>query len=289
MPVRPPSLQSVAAFEAAARHQSFAKAADELNLTHGAISHAIRKLEARLGQTLFERRGRGVALTADGRSLAARVRLSLNLLGDAFAPAANDRQRLRVSLMPSVASRILIPRLAELQAALPGLELDLRCSSALADLAGGEADVAVRFGPGGWAGVQALALADERLVPVASPDFRGGRPPRSVEDLLDCPVIRHPESAWRLWLDPLGIDEARLPTGLAVDDAGAVLDAAAAGCGVALARVRLAEPDLAAGRLVRLFEREVSAEYGYWCVWNGGSPKRRLIEAFAERLRALMA
>jgi LysR family transcriptional regulator, glycine cleavage system transcriptional activator len=280
MPVRPPSLRSIAAFEAAARHQSFTRAASELNLTTGAISHAIKVLEQRLGRQLFERSGRQVILTADGLSLASRVRLSLALLSDAFDVAPwLSRDRLIVSALPFVAERILLPSLAALKEALPGIAIDLVCSSTLADLAT-EADVAVRFGPGGWNGVQSRLLANERLFPVASPTYRGGALPRVPEELRDCEIIHHPESAWRLWLDPVGLSAGDLRSSLWIDDSSLVLEAAADGHGIALARGRLAKRDLESGRLVRLFEQDVSAEYSYWAVWSGTSPKRRLIEAF---------
>lgn len=287
MPVRPPSLRSIAAFEAAARHASFTKAADELNLTPGAISHAIKALEQRLNQTLFTRDGRSVALTADGRTLAARVRLSLALLGDAFDTAPpRARNRLVVSTLSVIAGRILLPRLDELKAALPGVALDFRCSTALADF-DREVDVAIRFGPGGWRGVQTRFLANETLFPVVSPDYNGGKWPATQADLSGHLLIHHPESSWRLWLDPaLPLPE---PAGnaLYIDHSGLVLDAAAEGQGIALARGRLAEGDIKAGRLIRLFEREAPAEYSYWAVWSGSSAKQPLIAAFVDAAAGL--
>jgi LysR family glycine cleavage system transcriptional activator len=282
MPVRPPSLRSVAAFEAAARHASFTRAADELNLTTGAISHAIKSLEARLGRALFERSGRRVVLTTHGQTLLARVRLSLGLLRDAFDVAPwVARDRLIVTMLASVAKKYLVPRLGELEAALPGVVLDLRCSDALADLSS-EADIAIRFGPGAWSGVESRFLGEERLFPVASPDYRGGTLPASPEALYGCDLIHHPESNWRLWLDPLGLDADRLPVSLIVDDAGLVIDAAVQGLGVALARKHLVQDELRTGRLVRLFEHDVAAEYSYWAVWNGGSAKRVVIAGFVD-------
>src|SRR3954466_3753948 len=134
MAVRPPSLRSIAAFEAAARHASFTKAADELNLTPGAISHAIKALEQRLGQTLFDRKGRAVALSASGRTLAAKVRVSLGLLADAFDAAPwRALDRLVVSTTASIAQKILLPQLAALQQSVPHARLDLRASDTLAD------------------------------------------------------------------------------------------------------------------------------------------------------------
>ena len=276
------------AFAALARRGSFTLAAKDLFLTQSAVSHAIKALETRLDRRLFERSGRKVALTSDGRSLAARVRLSLSLLGDAFDVSPwLSRDRLVLSTLPSVADKILLPRLGGLREALPELMLELRCSVALADL--DEVDVAIRFGPGGWSALQSRHLADERLFPVASPAYRGGALPADAGGLRDCQLIHHPESHWRLWLDPLGLAVADFPSWLAVDDSALVLEAAAAGHGVALARGRLAAADLASGRLVRLFDHEVAAEYGYWAVWSGSSPRRALVERFVDWAAAAFA
>lgn len=284
MAIRPPSLRAISAFEAAARHQSFARAARELNLTTSAVSHAIRGLEAQLRTKLFDRVGRKVALTSEGQTLAVRVRLSLTLLGDAFDTSPwLRRDRLVVSTLASVASRIA-PLLTDVRRALGDIDLELRCDSALADLTADDVDVAIRFGPGGWSGLQARHLLDEALFPVAGPQFRGGDLPRTIEALRDCALIRHPESTWRLWLDPLGHEPADFPTSLTIDDLGVALEVARQGKGIALARSWLVRDDLKAGRLIRLFDHEVSAEYSYWAVWNGGSPKRALIGDFVDWL-----
>jgi LysR family glycine cleavage system transcriptional activator len=289
MPARPPSLRAIAAFEAAARHQSFTRAAAELNLTTGAVSHAIRALETRLDCPLFHRSGRRVALTAGGQALASRIRLSIALLDEVFDLAPWLRHdRLAVTTLASIAEKILLPALAGLTAAMPEVAFDLRCSSALADL-DGDVDVAIRFGPGGWHGLEARHLADERLFPVASPHYRGGALPRRLEELADCDLIRHSDSHWQLWLDPVGMSFKDLRSTLAIDDASLVLDAAAAGHGIALARARLVQPDLDSGRLVRLFEHDVAAEYAYWAVWSGSSPKRELIRTFVDRVKAAFA
>lgn len=289
MPARPPSLRAISAFEAAARHQSFAKAALELNLTTSAVSHAIKGLEARLHTRLFDRIGRKVALTAEGQTLAVRVRLSLSLLGDAFdASPWLRRDRLVISTLASIAGRVA-PLLSDFQQRCGDVELDLRCGSALADLAAGDVDVAIRFGPGGWTGLQARHLADEILFPVASPSYRGGALPRSIEELHGCRLIRHPESTWRLWLHPLGLNPGDFPSTLSIDDLGVALEVARRGQGVALARSWLVRDDLKSGRLVRLLDHQVSAEYSYWAVWSGGSARRALIGAFVEWLAPLFA
>lgn len=289
MPARPPSLRSIAAFEAAARHQSFTRAAAELNLTTGAVSHAIRGLENRLDRALFNRSGRRVSLTASGQALASRIRLSIALLDDVFDLAPWLRHdRLVVTTLSSIAEKILLPALTHLKRAMPGVMFDLRCSSDLADFEG-DVDVAIRFGPGGWHGLDSRHLAEERLFPVASPHFRGGDLPQSLEDLSGCELIRHPDSNWQLWLDPVGLDFKNLRSTLSIDDSSLVLEAAAAGHGLALARARLAQPDLESGRLVRLFDHDVDAEYAYWAVWAGSSPKRDLIRDFVDWMKTAFA
>ncbi len=289
MPARPPSLRSITAFEAAARHQSFTKAAAELNLTTGAVSHAIRALETRLDRRLFHRSGRRVSLSADGQALASRIRLSIALLDDVFdlAPWLR-RDRLVVTTLSSIAQRILLPALPGLNRAMPEVSFDLRCSSVLAEF-DGDVDVAIRFGPGGWHGLEARHLANERLFPVASPQYRNGALPRTPEDLAGCDLIRHADSNWQLWLNPVGLNARDLRAPLEIDDASVVLDAAAAGLGIALARARLVQPDLDSGRLVRLFDPDVEAEYSYWAVWSGSSPKRDLIRAFVALMKEAFA
>ena len=281
MAVRPPSLRSIAAFEAAARHASFTRAADELNLTPGAISHAIRALEERLGQQLFMRTGRAVKLTPAGQTLAARVRLSLGLLTDAFeAVPWRSRDRLIVSTTHSIGQKILAPILGELQEACGGARLDIRCTDALADFEDG-VDVAIRFGPGGWRGVESRKLGTEELFPVVGANY-GRALPETQADLASHLLIHHPESGWRLWLDPDQPDPTVSAGALYVDSALMVLDAAASGVGIGLARGRLAAADLVSGRLLRILERAAPAEYSYWVVWNGSSPKLPLITGFVD-------
>ena len=287
MPVRPPSLRSIAAFEAAARHASFTKAADDLNLTPGAISHAIKALEQRLGQKLFDRGGRSVALTAAGQTLAARVRLSLGLLSDAFETMPwRAHDRLVISTIGSIAHKLLLPNLAAIHDACPGVSLDIRCSTALATFDDG-VDVAIRFGPGGWRGLQSRFLADESLFPVVSPDYRGGAWPANQDELAGHVLIHHPESSWRLWLDPDAPDPTRSGPALHLDDSTLVIETAAAGYGIALARGLLVRDDLRDGRLVRILDRSVPAEYGYWAVWSGSSRKQQMIAAFASAVAPL--
>lgn len=285
MVARPPSLRAVSAFEAAARHQSFSRAAEELALTHGAISHAIRGLEARLNVQLFERHGRGVSLTEPGRVFAGRVRLSLGLLAEAFETRPwVEGTRLTVSVLPSFGMRVLAPRLADFQVRHPEISLVLRAGWALADLTDGAVDVGLRYGPGGWVGVSAVRLAKETLFPVASPAVAGGL--RTPGDLADRELLGHPEFPWAPWFAAAGLDWPEPRPRLTIDESVLLLDAAAAGAGVALARSMLVEADLASGRLVRPFAVEVASDYAYWFVWDPASPKQAAIGAFRDWLAA---
>lgn len=280
MPARPPSLRAIAAFEAAARHQSFAKAADELNLTHGAISHAIRGLEDRLGNELFDRQGRGVALTDAGRILAGRVRLGIGLLSDAFDTKPwIERSRLVVSTLPGFATRFLAPRLHRFRERHPDIDLEVGSSWSLAPIGDRKIDIGLRYGPGGWAGLSAVKLAEESMFPVVSPFY--GRPlPQTPRELLGHDLIGHSHFPWRLWFAEAGLTTGEPKTALFVDDSALVLDLAAAGAGIALARSLLVQGDLDTGRLRRLFDFEVKADYSYWMVWNPVSPKLANIELF---------
>lgn len=287
MAVRPPSLRSLAAFEAAARHGSFARAAAEMNLTPGAISHAIRSLETRLGGDLFERVGRGVALTPLGGAFAARVRVGLSLIADAVEPTpASATDRLVVSALPSIAAKLLTPGLAAFQSAFPGVRLEIRSDSTLEGFERGDVDVAIRFGPGSWAGLKSRILSGDQFVPVASPAYLERHPVMATADLASARILHDSESSWRLWQEVHG-PVAALPRTLQIDDAALLVDAAVGGHGVALAREVVARRDLAAGRLRELFDRRMPTTYVYACVWSGNTRKEKLVLRFVEWLEEL--
>ena len=150
-----PHMQALRAFEAAARTRSLSRAAESLHLTHGAISHQIKALEAELGVSLVERAGRGIRLTEVGERFAGQVRSALAELADAVREArdrSNPRQ-LRVSVMPSFAARWLLPRIGRFIAAHPEVDLDVRASSTLVDFRRDDVDVAVRYGSGHYPGL----------------------------------------------------------------------------------------------------------------------------------------
>ena len=175
---RPP-LHALQGFVAAARSGNLSRAADTLHLTVSALSHQIRGLEERVGQQLFVRNARGVALTADGRQLYERVAVHFDALEQALRPFRVRRDDvLTISLMPSFASSWLVPRLPRFLAAHPQLEINLQSSSALVDFERvTSVDAGIRFGRGQWPGLRAVHLMDDWVTPAASPAWlseRGG-------------------------------------------------------------------------------------------------------------------
>ncbi len=263
---RLPSLQTLRALDAAARHGSYSRAADEMGLTHGAVSHRIRALEADLGTALFRRDGNGMAATADAQRLLVTVRQALELLDTAFATARPAHAQVLVSLLPSFASRWLMPRVGAFRAANPDIDLRFDARLELARLGPGGADCAVRYGVGGWPDMRCQRLAGERLFPVCAPTYRDRLGLRQPADLARATLLHHDRQLWLPWLRAAGLDWPE-PTGGAIfSDTGLLLDAAVAGEGVALARALLVAGDLAHGRLVRLFPHEVADRYAYYLV-----------------------
>jgi len=263
-----PSIQTLRAFEAAGRHQSYTRAAEELRVTHGAISHRMQDLRRLTGTTLFQRNGNRMVPSEQGNLFLARVRYALQILEQAFdIPRRSPKARLRVSVLPAFASLWLVARVGRFRAEHPGIEIDLQATADLVEV-GGNIDLAVRYGPGGWPGVQSRRLTGETLFPVCSPEYRQRFAIETPMDMERCTLLRHPWQPWGPWLQraALRIDE---PTrGPSYSDAGLLLQAAAAGEGIALGRGLLATDDLRAGRLVRPFDIEIDDAYAYFAVWK---------------------
>jgi len=274
MTTRLPPLATLQAFEAAVRHQSYTQAAKELALTHGAISHHITALEERLGVKLFEREKNRMVPTEQGRLLVAQVRQALGMLERSFAHVgSSEHLTLHLSVLPSLATRWLVPRLSRFMARHPQIDLFLDVRATLADLAAGDADCAIRFGPGGWADVQQVWLMGDASFPVCAPGYRDGQLPRTPQQLAACTLLRNPWLPWEPWLHAAGLDFREPARGPSFTDSSVMLDAAATGLGIALARRSLAEGELQRGRLVRLFELSVPDPYSHYFVWRADHPK----------------
>ena len=284
---RLPPLATLRPFEAAARLESFTRAAEELHLTHGAVSHQVRALEEHLGAPLFARHGKRVALTAAGRAFAERVRGALDeiaLAADALRARRDDR--LTVSVLPSFASRWLMPRLIRFMDANPKVEVNVIATTALANFRDDEVDVAIRFGAGPWPPYVCERFLDDEYFPVASPAMLKGRKPRSPRDLLGLRIIREDRDLWNAWFAAAGVPHEPAPGGPRVNDSTYALQAAARGEGIALARRSIIGEDLERGTLVRLFDVALPAATSYWFVSPKESADTPKVRAFRDWVKS---
>ena len=279
MASRPPPLHTLRAFEVAARQLNFSRAAAELNLTHGAISHQMKALERELGVSLFERRSRGVVLTEPGRRLAAAVREGLDRIARGIAELRSHPARsLTVSVLPAFATHWLIPRLADFNRRHPDIDINVRASQTLVDFATDDVDLAVRYGDGRWPNLVAVQLAHEDVFPVCSPRFNGGRLPRNLAELAKATLLQSPLQPWDEWFHALASDVVPSRRGMTFSETDLLLRAAIDGLGIALSRRVLAQPELDAGRLVRPLKHSVRAQRSYFIVYPDSiEPPSRLL------------
>ena len=279
-----PPMQALRAFEAAARMQSLTKAAEALHVTHGAISHQIKSLEASLGVALVERAGRGVRVTEAGERFAARVRAALAEIADAVREIGerNNPRQLRVSVTPSFAARWLLPRLGHFIARHRDIDLDVRSTLALVDFRRDDVDCAIRWGYGSWPGVLAEHLMSDTYFPVCSPRLAPRLPARPA-DLARFTLLRSDDEFWKPWFDAVGLDWPEPARGPIFNDSALMLQAAIDGQGVALARTSLVGNDLRNGVLVRLFDIDVPGSRKHFLVYPprlASSPKIALFRTW---------
>jgi len=271
---RLPPLTSLRAFDAAARHLSFRKAAEELHVTPAALSYQIRLIEDDLGVLLFRRLNRAVKLTEEGHLLAPGVREGFERLAQAVARLRRRAagKVLTISAGPAFTAKWLTPRLYRFMARFPGIDARVSASLRLADLAQDDIDIAVRFGAGDYAGCRSEKLLDEYVTPMCSPAI--ARTLKTPADLARHTLI-HDETPvgvftmpdWKRWLaaaGAVGVDPDR--SGLHFNVADHALDAASAGAGVVLGRAVLASSDLRSGRLVAPFPLKLKVDYAFYVV-----------------------
>jgi LysR family glycine cleavage system transcriptional activator len=267
-----PSLNGLRAFEAAARHLSFTRAAAELNVTQTAISHQIRRLEEQLGLRLFVRKARALALTRAAGDYLPAIRTAFDDLRRATARLQRPERDglLTVSTTASLAAKWLVTRVASFQEAHPGIEVRITTSTHLVDFQGEAVDMAVRYGRGNWPGLRTQWLMAEEFFPVCSPALmRGPKALRRPEDLAHHALLHGTvgREDWQLWLTAAGLPVSlALRRGLSFDQAFMALQAAMDGLGVALGRSSLVAADIAAGRLVVPFETVLPSDAGYYIV-----------------------
>lgn len=290
---RLPSLNGLRAFEAAARHLSFTKAAEELNVTQTAISHQIKRLEEELGLRLFIRQNRALALTNEGREYLPGIRAAfqdLRLATERLKRRENENV-LIVSTLTSLAAKWLVPRLSKFQELHASIDVRVTTSTALVDFARDGVDVGIRYGLGQWPGLRSDWLMADELFPVCNPALlESDRPLRNVDDLADHTLLHTSdayEDDWRLWLTAAGkpVNLSRHP-GLTFDLIFMTVQAAIDGLGVAMGRTAYVEADIAKGRLVVPFDLVIPSEAGFYLVCPQANSDQPKITAFRNWLKA---
>ena len=290
MAARLPPLNSLRAFEAAARHMSFARAAEELFVTQSAVSQQVKQLEAHLGLRLFIRQNNALTLTDAGRALLPQVRDAFKGLIDATASVkARDFENvLKISAPPTFSTKWLRPRLVDFNRQHPDIEIKLLASKGWVDFSREDFDASIRYGRGDYQGVQIERVMDEEIFPVCSPALaRGTIAMRSLADLRFHTLL-HAEHAsddetapdWVRWIRTMGVEGVDARKGPAYSPAFLAIDAAIAGEGIALAKGKWVCDDLVAGRLIRPFEESLPSPYGYFLLYPAGGAAVRKVTVF---------
>ena len=285
-----PNLLALRAFEAAGRHLSFTRAAEELSLTQGAISRHVRGLELELGVKLFHRRVRSLELTVQGAAYLGTVRQAFDLLasGSRQIRASRAERRLKVALTASFAANWLLPRLARFTALHPAIGIDFEPGVQIIDLSAEGVDAAIRYGNGSWPGLDATALMREEVFPVCSPALLAKGPPlKDVADLVHHNLLLSgPRSDWEDWAAAAGLDLQTVPRQTMLYDYNLVLQAALDGMGVALGRRILVEERLTSGELVQPLAQTLRNAMGYYLVTLPARRGDKAIDAFRSWLLA---
>lgn len=285
---RLPPLTALRAFDAAARHMSFAKAADELSVTPAALSFQIKSLEEHLGTPVFRRLNRAVELTEAGAVLAPGVADGFQTLSTAWRAAQRlqDEQTLTVTAGPAFTAKWLAPRLYEFAQSHPEIELRFSASLRIVDFGRDAVDLAIRFGTDVSEGLYALPLAEEWVCPVMTPALAEQYP--TPESLTEAPLIfddsisfLKPKPDWTAWFSAMGIDYAP-DHGPRFSQADHAIDAALAGVGVVLGRRALVVKDIDEGRLVMPFPKALLTGARFRFICPEGTEQRPQVRAFRE-------
>ncbi|WP_380874556.1 LysR family transcriptional regulator [Sphingomonas sp. DBB INV C78] len=286
---RIPPLTAVRVFEAAARHENFTSAAEELGMTQAAVSYQIKLLEERLGVALFARAKRRVTLTDTGRKLAPNISAAFDTLHDAFATlATDDAGVLKITCATTFASHWLAPRLGGFQIARPELAVRLHAGNEIVDLARDDLDVAIRSGYGDWPGLRAHFLFRLQFTPVCSPEYLAQNPLREPEDLLGVNLLSPDDLWWKIWFAEAGVGDVERPRrpSIRLDSQVLEANAALAGHGVAVVSPIYWQADLEAGRLVQPFPILAFEGPSFWLAYHEQRRTLPKIAAFRDWLMA---
>ncbi len=280
-------LSSIRVFEAAARLNSFTRAAEELGMTQAAVSWQIKALETRLGISLFRRLPREVQPTEQGERLSRAATEAMTLLRRAFADVTEaDQGVLAITTLTTLATQWLAPRLGGFQVANPGLAVRLDTTPTMIDLPRSSIDVALRTGDGHWPGVECALLMPSLFAPLCTPELRDRLGLKTPADLIDAPRVGD-EKEWAAWFAAAGVATLTQPTSrLRADIQGLEVAAALNGQGIALASPILFARDIEAGRLVRPCPQTVKLSEGYWIAWPEERRRSPKIARFRDWLLA---
>jgi len=291
---RIPPIQCLLTFEALARLRSVTQASEELCVTPSAVSHRVRQLEQIIGTKLFGRAD--FSLTTEGSEYLAHVREGLSTLQKfPTSSAVPGKRKLRLALTPTFARSVVIPRLREFTEAYPEIDLTMQVTIPLLDVVAEDADLTVRFGAGRYADLEYVCLSKDVVTPMASPAFvREHGPFETAQDLANQALLRSPLEPWRTWFAAHHLDWPEPVDGSQFNDIGLMCDAAAAGMGIALVRLKLGAPWLENGSLVRLgssptFADNVVSPHAHYLCWRTGMMDRWECAAFAEWLKQVLA
>jgi LysR family glycine cleavage system transcriptional activator len=283
-----PSLNTLSAFEAVARHRSFTKAAAELFLTHSAVSQRVTQLEKHLKVRLLARSTRGVELTPAGSRYLESVRQALSTLAfasDGFSQA--ESRELRLSVVPVFATNWLISRLRSFHRLHPNVELDVQTSTAMANVKSGDVDAAIRWGKGDWPGLEKVKLFSDELFPVCNASYlKEIGPMRTPRDLQRGMLLRHKLQRWKPWFEQAGLDWPEPAKGAIFNDSALMLQAASDGLGIALGRRVMTEALIEQGLLLRLFDFSAVVDEAFYVVFAAESLERPEVAAFVSWIKS---
>ena len=292
---RLPPLNALRAFEAAARHLNFSRAADELWVTPGAVSQQIQNLEDYVGAPLFRRTPKGLLLTDAAQTALPALREAFDGLAEAASllTAAVDGRRLTLTAAPSFAAKWLVPRLGRFEAAYPQVDVWLSAGLDLVDLTAGEVDIALRYGAGRYPGMEGRRLIGETVIPVLSPELHAANPLDGPEDLARHLLLHDgspdPDDScpdWTMWLAARGVRDVDGARGPRFNQSSLVIEAAVNGRGVALAKRTLAQDDLDAGRLVAPLQIATAVDFAYYLVHPKAKGRLPQVKAFISWITA---
>lgn len=291
MPRRLPPLKALHSFEAAARHASFARAAEELNVTAGAVSQQVKALEAWLGLRLFHRLPRGLVLSDPGRDYLAKVGTTLDQLARATDElcARRTSDSLSISALPGFAEKWLMPRLGRFRAAWPEIEVRVSATDHLFELSRAPVDIALWYSNGHHPGLETRCLLQEEIFPACSPALLDGSLPLAEPADLRHHALLHDvgwRDDWKRWLKAAGVAGVNAGRGSSFTLYSMALQAAVGGLGVLMAHSALVTDDLAAGRLVEPFELRLPAPLAYHMVTTREAAERPAVTAFRDWLMA---